>query len=193
MDLSRLIMKLAFRNVPNAREEWARAMQAEFDVLQKGRLAWAIGCLWAGMGWDLKAHALYWLALPAATAAVQFFVSGPLLSWIFDHCPQANAYCAYPSYDTFSLDFLVPCLAFGLWRPGRIVTTAVALALCLFAYEYVFFAIAFAGHAHGYIHIMNMPPVIGETVVMTGALLGVSTGALLRQGGRQIARTLRRV
>ena len=186
MELSRLVMKLALRHVPKHREDWARAMQSEFEVLKKGRLAWAIGCLSASLDWDFRAHALYWLALPLITAGVQFFLSGPLLFWMSDHCPVAYAYCTYISYYTFGLDFLVPCLAFGLWRPGRVVTTAVALSLCMFAYEYLFFALNFPKYHGDYIHIMNMPPVIGETVILAGALLGVSTGALLGQGTRRI-------
>ncbi len=191
MDLSRLVMKLAFRRVPAGREDWAHAMQAEFDVLRKGRMAWAMGCLWASLGWDLRANALYWLALPVSIVAVEQWVSTPLFSWLVSHCPPEKALCAYDPYYAGSLEFLVPCMIFGLCRPDRIVTTAIAMALCKLVYIYLFFA--FAMHNHSYVHIMNMPPVVGEIVVLTGGLIAVTTGAFLGQGGRQIVQTLRHV
>ncbi len=186
MELSRLVMKLALRHVPKDREEWARAMQAEFEVLKKGRLAWAIGCLSASLSWDLRAHALFWLAMPLSIIAVDQWVSASLLFWLVKHCPlDGHGVCAYDAYYAGSLEFLVPCLAFGLWRPNRIITTAMAMVLCKFAYTYVFFALNFPRYHGDYIHIMNMPPVIGETVVLTGALIAVATGALVGRGARR--------
>jgi hypothetical protein len=51
----RWLIDLATANPPPGREEWARAMRAEFDTLECGRAGWALGCLGATLGWRIGA------------------------------------------------------------------------------------------------------------------------------------------
>jgi len=186
MELSRLVMKLALRHVPKDREEWARAMQAEFDVLKKGRLTWAIGCLGTSLNWDLRAHALYWLAVPISIILATHVFEAPFFWWIAAHCPvHSQWYCRYASYLWGNLALLIACMILGFWRPGRIVSTAITMSVCNVVEAYLFFFFFMHMPLGGYIHFMDLPPVIGETVVLTGALIAVTTGALIGQGARR--------
>lgn len=73
MSLSRFlagrIMRAAARRAPPGRSEWALAMEREYDELRAGELSWAIGCLAAVTGWQLRANWLYLVLLAAAPIA----------------------------------------------------------------------------------------------------------------------------
>jgi hypothetical protein len=59
----RWLIALATMRPPAGREEWARAMRAEFETLERGRAGWALGCFGASIGWRLRGN----LGILAAT------------------------------------------------------------------------------------------------------------------------------
>jgi len=69
--ISQWVMRAAVRQAPPARHEWALAMQREFDTLEDGHVAWAVGCLATVAGWRLRGEALYLLLLVSALLLVE--------------------------------------------------------------------------------------------------------------------------
>lgn len=67
MTFAHWLMKLALVTAPEDRNEWARAMAAEFASLDgdANRVAWAAGCVSTAFGWRLRDSAVYLLALVA--------------------------------------------------------------------------------------------------------------------------------
>jgi hypothetical protein len=121
--LSAWIIRLATRRPPPARAEWARAMQCEFETMERGGLGWAFGCLTTRVGWTLRAQWLYLVMLASTpfllgwmgSLEFEFFTSSDSLKALF------HSYGALISLiEPFPLAILL-----GFFRPGRIGTTLV--------------------------------------------------------------------
>lgn len=63
MTTAEFVMRAVTNNAPPERREWAHAMQAEFETLERGKLDWAVGCWTAMLRWRLTTDALYLAAL----------------------------------------------------------------------------------------------------------------------------------
>lgn len=122
------LMRWATRTPPPGREEWALAMEREFDALEGDGLAWALGCFTTMTAWRLQANWLYLLLL----ALVPF-----LLHWksMFEFQLLMNGVVSRASYVDFIrsygalwgvLEPLPIAFLLGVWRPRRVAMTVVA-------------------------------------------------------------------
>lgn len=82
MTIAHWLMKLARVSAPANRAEWAHAMSAEFEALDRNanQIAWAAGCLSTVFAWRLQASALYLVALVALPALWNVAISRLIFS-----------------------------------------------------------------------------------------------------------------
>lgn len=187
MSMSRFILNLALRHVPPARAEWAEAMRSEFEVLETGRLSWALGCLRASLGWELTANALYWLALPLFVLLAEQILSSPFFWMAHALCPMGTWYCDGVIHLGDNLPFMLVCLSLGIWRPDRIATTTLVATVSLLIHIYLFFALVMHGPlGTTYVHIMKLPPVAGEFVLLTIGWVATAAGAVAGRSVRRV-------
>lgn len=175
MRLSSLLMRFTSVITPQARSEWREAMQAEYQVMDRGRLSWSLGCLITATGWRMKAEAFY-VALLVASALFTELVLNPLFFFSSSLTTQQAHYIIYVWCD---LPILLMSAGLGFSRPKRWQVSAVAFAALNFAYLYISFAVIFPP-PHGYIHFNNLPPLIGESAVLAICLAGALIGQGLR-------------
>ena len=69
--LARFFMRRALSSSPPARLEWVRAMEAEFSLLQSGRLNWAFGCWLTVTRWNLRRDVVALVVVVLAAALVE--------------------------------------------------------------------------------------------------------------------------
>jgi hypothetical protein len=127
MSLARWIMDRAAANPPPGREAWARAMRAEFESLERGRLGWALGCWQAMASWKLRRDWLFlgvlgalaavypWTIIPPAVAGLALILPDPVFGAVF-----------VPS--TFALQVL-PAVILAAWRPEHSRLAALVIPL----------------------------------------------------------------
>jgi len=154
-------------------------MAAEFAALKTGRVSWALGCLMTTMMWRLRVESFY-LVVVAATIVVAvpaFSIPFDLLMVRILPMGHLAGLVRIASYVLAWLPTLFISFVLGLWRPDRPVTTGmVALAVSI-ADAYLTFH--FVMHAHfGYIHFMDLPPVVGELAALGYFLGGAWLGAV---------------
>jgi hypothetical protein len=88
------IMRAATHNAPLDRREWAHAMEAEFDTLEKGKLSWAFGC-WSAMAqWRMRDD-LPFLALLAVITLLSW--KGRVLASVGVRAPTRRSALGYLS------------------------------------------------------------------------------------------------
>jgi len=182
MNLAEWIMRLAALVAPQRRTSWTTAMAAEFASLTAGRLGWSLGCLATACRWRLKSEAWFCVAVVGAIAGTEYGVE-PLYSQIsmtwLPHAPLTGL-LRIAFYVMAWLPFLFTVMLLGFWRPDRVKTTAAMVFGFHMVAAYLFFH--FVMHARfGYIHFMDLPPVVGEAAVMGYSLGGASIGAALRR------------
>ncbi|MFT4251150.1 MAG: hypothetical protein QM608_01525 [Caulobacter sp.] len=126
-DLAAWIMDRAVRKPPAGREDWAKAMRAEFDMLGEARLSWALGCLVAAARWRTSREASYMASLAAGAG---FVGAAPLVLFGL----AAAGLVSRPQMTLAVMPFLVgaPVLAgffIALNWPGRRLATAAAVGM----------------------------------------------------------------
>lgn len=179
MDLSSIIMRWILRNAPPQRREWARAMQAEFETLTRGRLVWALGCLRPAIGWCLQTDAIYVTTLMIAVVLGEVLLL-PQLVMIEPGFDTATLAGRLGLYAFAQIGTMIVATVFGFWRKDRVVTTAILVALVQVAYVYLY-VWPFVFHRFGhYIHWSDLPPGLGEVFHFAVCLLGSALGYGLR-------------
>ena len=137
------IMRVATRNPPLAQREWARAMQAEYDVLQAGRLVWSLGCFAAVMEWRFRTDGVYLLLLLAIAILVgthsidRLVVTGFLHSGI-SQLDLTKFFTSTGLFPTLIARTVVLCAIVSAYRPDRAFTTAatiIAVNYLVFGYH----------------------------------------------------------
>jgi hypothetical protein len=182
------VMKLATSNLPNGREVWGHAMNAEFEAIQVRSLSWALGCLAASIGWRLRRDWLFFAAVASAIVFLDylmFLLDAYVLTWprgapqdLLGRTVLYGYGLAYPA---------VACAALAAWRPGYAFMTACAIAVgreAIGAY-----ALGVVMHAPLDRHwvIMDGPPIVGYSAVLGWCVLGAAIGRRLRLRGKPIA------
>jgi hypothetical protein len=182
MDVSRIaagwIMRVATRHPPSGAEDWARAMRAEADVLETGRIGWAMGCLMTMTWWKLRGDLIYLVSLGVGGAFL--FVDVEVL-FALPHSVVAAAFFYFLLLDKFLI-----CALLAAYRPDRVYQTALGVTLIYLAAG--FFSLGSLSHwDFGDLQILNAPPVVGVSAIVGACLLGASLGAALRRRGAQPA------
>lgn len=179
MRLSSVIMRWVVNSAPSKRREWAEAMAAEFAMLTRGRLAWALGCVPAAIGWWIREDLVFMVAVVVGALFAEIVVM-PRLSLIepdFD----ANSFSgkialyAFVELGPVAVVALLSCL-----RKDRVILTAILFDLTILAYAYLY-VWPFIFHRPGrYIHWADLPPVVGEIFLFLVCLFGSALGGGLR-------------
>ena len=180
------IMHAATHNAPADRREWAHAMEAEFETLEKGKLGWALGCWQAMLGWRLRPDVSYLLALVSCVVFLGMRGAVDVLGFL----PRSLVF----SRDLWSLGlypslFIYMTLAavLGAIRPNRLALTVAILVLA----EQTFFVLSVGPQrvwtallAHK-VHIENTEPFVGVAalvgVCFIGCQIGIAINRLLKR------------
>ncbi len=125
-DLAAAIMALATCDPPIGRADWAGAMQAEFTVLETGRLSWALGCLATALRWRAPGEAAY----GAALAGSVYFLSTTMY-WLLWQV-MASGLVSFDvlfgrQTELIAVVQLALCGLLGFQRPDRRLVSALAL------------------------------------------------------------------
>lgn len=176
MRIADWIIRVATRNPPQAREQWARAMAAEYASLTENKLRWALGCWMAMLWWRLYADRAYFFASFAMAA----FIISPLSFLMWAALPRSLIHLGfYPQLTAF----LPACLILGILRPDRAYLSAFMVFLIPNAVEYISMYLDgwfIAPHAETRITIHDAPQLVGLTSDMGGCLAGALLGRALR-------------
>ncbi len=182
-DLAGALMALATRYAPAERRDWAKAMQAEFAALDKGRLSWAVGCLVAAARWRAAGEASY----TAALAAGVVFVGGLAPLAYFGVAASGLASRAEMARIVMPLIAAAPVLAgfvIALNWPGRRLTTAVVVGIGPSLIGNAMLAATGAG-----LRALGPQVLIGWAALVVLGYLGALAGSALgRRRARRIAR-----
>lgn len=181
LDLSRWLLDLATWRAPAPRREWTRAMRAEFQELEHGRLSWAIGCLSTRAGWAVAAEAPYLALLVLLSLAADFLVL-PVTMLAAPLGPGASG--AVMMTASLALPILT-ALALGAYRSDRILVTAFGVTMIPALTTQIYFWLRNGvpiGSWWGSHATFNMlPPFIGLGLSVATAFLAAKGGAMLRR------------
>lgn len=118
--LATLIMKsLAKKN----QNQWALAMQREFDELATGHLSWAVGCAVVEFRTNFQSNAKLLLAITAVHFLAPIFagiLAAPVFRYSGDGASQLVAFC-YAAPWTFLLGFVWPKNVFAITSVGGVI------------------------------------------------------------------------
>lgn len=187
--VARWLMRLTTRRPPPGRAEWALAMQREFDMLENGELAWALGCASVMATWKLRRNWPY-LAL---LCLVPFYIIGVPM---FEFDLLGHGVISRSFYVNFMRDYgavwamLTPlplAIILGAYRPNNIVTTIlfgllvqhIGKTLCSTLVLSVPFLSWWGSHATLYM----APPLVGLCASLGVWCVGVNAGARLARSG----------
>jgi hypothetical protein len=184
----RWLIDLASWNPPPAREEWVRAMRAEFETLERGRTSWALGCLGASLGWRMSANWGSLLAIAAIVVVPLYldrWVGWPLVLWLQsrlpDHAVTALAYAT--NWGTLAAASGVLAAV----RPRLWVVIGLGMALVKALGGLVGFILAFDRPISiiPHIHLMDAQLDVGIGAYLgyslVGALIGRSLGGAVKR------------
>lgn len=169
--LARWAMSLAVRAAPLGRRDFARAMREEFEVLDGGRLGWALGCLTTVAGWRLRADGLFLAALVAVGLALDQVMFLPFMVLPSDlvHAIAYYYWLAFPA---------VVCAMLAAWRPSYAYAAALIVWLIREAQSMAILVSMLAGDPLGRDwQIMDAPPIVGWSATLGWSLLGAAIGA----------------
>ncbi|MGN6424685.1 MAG: hypothetical protein ACTHLA_15395 [Asticcacaulis sp.] len=173
MRLSFLLMRLAFVITPSARAEWRAAMQAEYQVMDRGRLSWSLGCLMTATGWRMKSGTGYLMGVVSAFIVTAFILNPVSLILLMLHSRHEPVWRPL-IYVVADMPTVLACMALSLWRPRYGYVSAVLMTGLFFTSTYGLALLA--GRTFSYLHFNDMPPVIGELlflgICMTAAFMG---------------------
>ena len=125
--LAQQLMRWATRRPPAGREDWALAMQREFDALEGDRLAWALGCFTTMTGWRLRADGLY-LVLLALVPILLHLKSTLEFQLLMNGVISRSAYVDFLRSYGALWGVLAPlpiAVLLGAWRPHHLPTTLI--------------------------------------------------------------------
>lgn len=177
VSLSRAILGLAAKVAPPNRQALCRAMRAELDVLDEGRLSWAFGGLASAFGWRARADGLFWLTVLAAGLVwdkLTFFAEAPIIERIKGGGPPAVL-------GFWLVEIAFVCALLAAWRPRAAVFTAAAVFLLREASAMYGLFYVLDAPMDGNFNVMNAVPVVGLSAIFCWCLIGAWAGASLRR------------
>ena len=121
MTLADAMLRLAAWTAPRERNDWLRAMRAEYENLDAGKLRWALGCVAVSIGWRFAKDGVY---VALVCAAIWFVQTDPLFFFWARAIP--HDYLMIGLYPSLAYMTLI-CLLLGAYRPHQVVMTAIVL------------------------------------------------------------------
>lgn len=122
MTLADRIMQVAMAHPPPGREQWAQAMQAEYEQLNGDKLSWAFGCWTTMFGWRMRSEALYAVIMVAVTC---LWILGIFDDPVINLTPRELAYGGL--IQPYLAAMLLVNIALSTFRPDRVVATALTM------------------------------------------------------------------
>lgn len=179
VSLSRAILKLAGWVAPPNRQTMCEAMRAELDVLNEGRLSWALGGLASAVGWRARVDGLFWTVVLACAlpiwSPVTFRIEGP----IYHLLDQLGSPAIYGYW---LLQQALVCALLAAWRPRLGAVAAIIYLLAQYAINAIFWIYVLRWPPMGKdVKIMDASPVVGFSAVLCWCLIGAWAGATLRR------------
>ena len=177
------IIDAATSTPPAGREEWARAMRAEFAVLEGPRVGWALGCLSVAVAWRLRADWGY-LLIFALAAGVSWRVLFAPLFWAFHlHLVPHHLIGPVFQYGRFLIPMMV-CLVFAVLRPRYWMLVGIGFPLTFVGFGVIEAAREFHSSIWD-VHPFNSTLEVGTAAsvgyCLIGALIGRSLGSVLKR------------
>ena len=176
--LSRAILKLAGWIAPPNRQTMCQAMRAELDVLDVGRLSWALGGLASAMGWRVRVDGLFWVAVLAVAlpiwSRVTFRAELPIYHFL-------ESLSAIATYGYWLLQKALLCALLAAWRPRLAVPAAIIYVVVSQAGAALYWIHVLHWTWDDKVHIMDAPPVVGVSANLCWCLIGAWAGAMLRR------------
>jgi hypothetical protein len=181
----RWLMGLATANPPAGREDWARAMRAEFETLEHGRTSWALGCLGASLGWRTRLDGIFLLAI-ALLPFTLWMLQALLSFWL----PRQFSYdyAVASVYVSLWGSIALSCLLLAAVRPRYWIAVGISAPLFFEAICLVEFALLTHRPIRTLlsVHVMDARLDVGVGAEigygLLGALIGRGLGNLLRRG-----------
>jgi hypothetical protein len=176
------IMDVATSAPPAGREDWARAMRAEFESLGEPRTGWALGCLGAAIEWRFKADWGYLLALGLVAVFSWPAMLLPIF-WAFRvHLVPPDLTEPVFRYGRFLIPMTV-CLGFAAARPRYWMLAGIGFPLTFVSVGVIEAARDFHSSVWD-VHPFNATLEVGTAAqigyCLIGALVGRSLGSALR-------------
>lgn len=176
--LSRAILSLAAWVAPPNRRTMCRAMRAELDVLDEGRLSWALGGLASAGIWRMQVDGLFWIIVLALTlpvwGRVTFYAEMPIYHMLDGHGSLAT-------YGYWLLQKALLCGLLATWRPRLAIPTAIIYALASQAIAALYWIYVLHWTWDEKVHIMDGPPIVGISANLCWCLIGAWAGATVRR------------
>lgn len=185
--LSRWIMRSATANPPAGREDWARAMKAEFEAMDGDRLGWAFGCWTVMAGWRLRTDALFLIALVAIPGALTLFV----FPWVLFGLRLSMPYEAFKSISYglgFSEHLLIAALL-AAWRPDQPFKAALASTVVPSVLSWVLVMKMNGRELSSEWVVYDAAPLVGYLAIFGASWIGAAFGAWLGRTARQARRS----
>jgi hypothetical protein len=178
VSLSRAILGLAAWVAPPSRRTMCQAMRAELDVLDGGRLSWALGGLASAVGWRMRVDGPFWIVVLALTlpvwSRVTFYAEIPIYHML-------DGFGSLATYGYWLLQKALLCALLAAWRPRLAVSTAIIYALASQATSALYWIYVLRWTWDERVHIMDAPPVVGISANLCWCLIGAWAGATLRR------------
>lgn len=178
VSLSRAILKLAGWVAPPNRRTMCQAMRAELDVLDEGRLSWALGGLLSATGWRVRVDGLFWAIVLASTLPIWSQLTFRAEIPIYDLLDGLGSPAIY-SY--WLLQKALLCALLAAWRPRLGAAAAIIHVLTNQAVAIINWIYVLHWPWGDKIHVMDAPPVVGVSAVLCWCLIGAWAGATLRR------------
>jgi hypothetical protein len=175
------IIGIATSTPTPGREDWARAMLAEFDALEGSRTGWALGCLGAAIGWRLKADGVYLLVFVATASSSAWLIFLPFFWASHLHLiPHTLSFWAFGYYRVLAPAGL--CVTFAAIRPRLWMLVGLTLPITFVSLGVIGAALTFHSSIWD-VRPFNAPLEIGMGAqigyCLIGSLLGRSLGGRL--------------
>ncbi|UAL08778.1 hypothetical protein [Caulobacter segnis] len=177
VSLSRAFLTLAAWVAPPNRRTMCQAMRAELDVLDEGRLSWALGGLASALGWRMRVDGLFWAAVLATGLLwdrVTFFAEAPVFETIKDGGQSAIL-------GLWLVEAGLGCALLAAWRPGATIFIALSFFTLRAASAMYGLLYVLGAPMDGNFNVMNAPAIVGFSATFCWCLIGAWAGATLRR------------
>lgn len=190
MSIARWIMDRAVANPPAGREDWARAMDAEFEALEEGRICWALGCWRTMAGWRLRADWRFMLSLVAVPWLMCSPVAPLALFGLSIVLPRPLFYELFLPLGLLGLASAATLLAH--WRPDRAGTAALSVWIVSLLHGWFVLQMSIgdtmtvSDGVYDRWELYNAPPLVGGLAMLAACWIGAQIGVRLGRYSRRV-------